>query len=79
MIEFLKIVRHSIFWMLWVLPVAVVVGATVALFLWLLEAATQLRQAHLWLIGFLPIAGVGIYWLYAVWGKDAEKAPLLYA
>ena len=73
MFDFLKIVRHSIYWMLCVAPIAIVVGAMVALFLWLLEIATEVRQAHLWLIVFLPIAGVGIYRLYSIFGKDAEK------
>lgn len=73
MFKFFKIVRHSIRWMWWVLPVSIVVGTMVALFLWLLEMATQVRQVHIWLIGFLPLAGVCIYWLYGSFGKDAEK------
>ena len=46
--EQLRIARQLIRWSLLVLPVSVTVGALVALFLWLLESATQIRQAHLW-------------------------------
>lgn len=71
-LEQLRIAWHLIRWSLLVLPVAVGVGAMVALFLWLLESATQMRQANLWLIGLLPVAGVGIYALYRYWGKNSE-------
>ena len=70
--EQLRIARHLIRWSLLVLPVSVAVGSMVALFLWLLEPATQIRQANLWLITLLPLAGVGIYWLYRRWGKHSE-------
>ena len=61
--EQLRMARHFVRWSLLVLPVSVAVGVLVALFLWLLESATQIRHANLWLIALLPLAGVGIYWL----------------
>ena len=70
--EQLRIARHLIRWTLLVLPVSVAVGAMVALFLWLLESATRIRQANLWLVALLPLAGLGIYWLYRRWGKHSE-------
>jgi H+/Cl- antiporter ClcA len=70
--EQLRIARHLVRWSLLVLPVSVVVGAMVALFLWLLGAATQTREANMWLIGLLPLSGIGIYWLYRSCGKNAE-------
>ena len=70
--EQLRIARHLIRWTLLVLPVSVAVGAMVALFLWLLESATQIRHANLWLVALLPLAGLGIYWLYRRWGKHSE-------
>jgi H+/Cl- antiporter ClcA len=70
--EQLRIARHLIRWSLLVLPVSVVVGTVVALFLWLLESATQVRQANLWLLSLLPLAGIGIYWLYRRYGKNTE-------
>ena len=45
--EQLRIAQHLIRWSLLVLPVSVAVGALVALFLWLLESATHIRQANL--------------------------------
>ena len=70
--EQLRIARQLIRWSLLVLPVSMTVGALVALFLWLLESATQIRQANLWLLGLLPLAGIGIYWMYSRYGKNTE-------
>ncbi len=47
-------------------------GCLVALFLWLLDLATQTRKENLWIIAFLPFTGVFIYELYARYGKNAE-------
>lgn len=60
-------------WGMLILPVSIVTGCLVALFLWLLESATQLRRANLWMVAFLPVAGVFIYWLYARYGKNTES------
>ncbi len=70
--EQLRIARQLIRWSLLVLPVSMTVGALVALFLWLLESATQIRHANLWLLGLLPLAGIGIYWMYSRYGKNTE-------
>lgn len=67
-----KVTFQVVRWVLLVLPVAFVAGCLVALFLWLLELATQTRKENLWIIGFLPFAGVLIYQLYAKYGKNAE-------
>jgi H+/Cl- antiporter ClcA len=67
-----RIARHVVWWSLLVVPVALAVGSMVALFLWLLEQATQIRYAQMWLIWLLPIAGIGIYALYHYWGKNSE-------
>ncbi|WP_291914981.1 voltage-gated chloride channel family protein [Chitinophaga sp. CB10] len=60
-------------WTVLVLPVAVITGSLVALFLWLLDEATHFRWAHPWLLYLLPLAGVFIYFMYRLYGKDAEK------
>ena len=70
--EQLKIARHLLYWTALVIPVAFVTGSLVALFLWLLELATQTRWDHLWLIFLLPLAGILIHWLYRVYGKNSE-------
>ncbi len=70
--EPLKVAHQVTRWLLLILPVSIATGCLVALFLWLLESATQTRKAHLWIIGFLPVAGVFIYWLYSRYGKNTE-------
>lgn len=52
---------------------ALLTGVLVALFLWLLDAVTRLRFEHAWLLFLLPLAGVGIYFLYRAYGKSSEK------
>ncbi len=71
-IEQIFIARHLIKWTLLVIPLAVIVGSLVALFLALLDYATKLRWQHNWLLFLLPIAGICIYFLYKLWGKNAE-------
>lgn len=60
-------------WTVLVTPVAIVVGSLVALFLWLLDMVTHLRWQYEWLLFGLPLAGVLIYWLYRLGGKQADK------
>jgi len=59
-------------WSLLSLPVAVVTGSVVALFLWLLDKVTILRWNNSWLLFLLPFAGVLIHFLYKLSGKNAE-------
>ncbi len=60
----------------WV-PIAVLVGAMAgtasALLLVSLEFATRMREAHGWLIGLLPVAGLGVGQLYYRWGQAVER------
>ncbi|RAJ79294.1 H+/Cl- antiporter ClcA [Chitinophaga dinghuensis] len=60
-------------WTLLVTPVAIVTGSLVALFLWLLDTVTHIRWEHPWLLFLLPVAGVLIYYMYKLAGKNAEK------
>lgn len=66
------IVRHLIKWTLLAIPVAAVTGSLVALFLWSLEEVTRLQWNNDWLLYLLPLAGIVIYFLYKLWGKNAE-------
>jgi H+/Cl- antiporter ClcA len=66
------ILKYSIKWTLLVLPVSIVVGSLVALFLWLLELATKLRWNNEWLLYFLPIVGVVIVASYRFKGKNSD-------
>ena len=59
-------------WLAIVMPMAVVVGSTCALFLWALDAATAARFAHPLLLWGLPFAGVAIALAYQHLGRGAE-------
>jgi H+/Cl- antiporter ClcA len=59
----------------WILisgPVAAVIGSACALFLWLLELATEAQWNEPRLLFLLPVAGVFIAAMYQWFGKDAE-------
>ncbi len=60
-------------WTIITLPIAIVIGSIVALFLWLLNWATQFRFTHPWLLYLLPVAGIAIYFTYKYWGKSSDK------
>ena len=66
------IARQLLRWSVLIFPVAVSVGLLVAFFLWLLDIATATRWQYLWLIFFLPVAGIIISWLYRYYGKNAD-------
>jgi len=70
--EQIFIARHLIKWTVLVIPVSLVVGSLVALFLWLLDVATRFRWQHHWLLFLLPVAGIAIHFLYKFSGKNAE-------
>lgn len=68
----LSLVYHLLKWTALSVPVALLVGSLVALFLWLLDKATITRWQQPWLLYLLPLAGVGIWLLYKKLGKNAE-------
>jgi H+/Cl- antiporter ClcA len=72
-LEQLTVAYQLLRWTLLVTPVAIVVGSLVALFLWLLDLVTHIRWEHEWLLFGLPLAGILIYWLYRLGGKQADK------
>ncbi|GAA3955810.1 voltage-gated chloride channel protein [Chitinophaga oryziterrae] len=71
-LEQFTIAYQLIRWTIIIIPVSIIVGSLVALFLWLLEFVTQYRYHHLWLLYILPIAGIGIYLIYKLFGKNSE-------
>ncbi len=71
-VEQLSIAYQLIRWTVIIIPVSIIVGSLVALFLWLLEEVTTIRQQHDWLLYLLPLAGVLIYFLYKKLGRNAE-------
>lgn len=70
--EHLAIVHHLIRWTFLTIPLSFIVGSLVALFLWLLDKATELRWQQGWLLYLLPLAGILIYFVYKYLGKNAE-------
>ena len=62
-----QLLRHCLL----VLPVALVVGSLVALFLWSLEQVTVYRWQHPSLLYLLPLAGLAIYLMYRYLGKNS--------
>jgi H+/Cl- antiporter ClcA len=70
--EQFTIAYQLIRWTVIIIPLSLIVGSLVALFLWLLEWATHYRWDHQWIIWFLPFAGILIYFLYNKLGSNAE-------
>lgn len=71
-LEQLFVTVHLIKWTLLAIPVALMAGSLVALFLYLLDQATAYRWQNDGLLFLLPLAGVGIHFLYKLWGKSSE-------
>lgn len=67
------ILSYALRWTLLILPVAVVIGSIVALFLGLLNFTIHFRFQHTWLLFLLPPAGVLIHFIYRSVGKSSEK------
>lgn len=59
-------------WTLLLVPMAAAVGTLCAAFLWSLDAATQARFDHPWLLFLLPLGGGAIGLLYHLLGKSVE-------
>lgn len=54
-------------------PVSMVIGCIVGLFLWLLNLAIHFRFQHTWLLFLLPAAGALIFFMYRLFGKNSDK------
>jgi H+/Cl- antiporter ClcA len=57
-------------WLVLCLLIGSLIGTASAGFLYSLEWATSFREQHLWIIAFLPLAGLVIGLLYHYYGKD---------
>lgn len=68
----LQQIRSLIKWIIIVTPMAMTVGSLVALFLWSLDRATELRFEFPWLIYLMPPVGFAMVWAYGKFGKSAE-------
>ena len=70
--EFLKLLPEVGRWLLLASAVAALAGSASAFFLLALDWATRTRETHRWLIGLLPVAGLGVGWLYLRLGRQVE-------
>ena len=60
-------------WILIATVVGVLAGSASALLLAALDWATYTREAHLWLIALLPVAGFAVGWIYHYFGGSVER------
>lgn len=67
----------SLKWLTILLPMAAIVGSASAFFLWSLDALTRFRFEHPWLLYLLPIAGIGIAWMYLRFGAKSAAGKNL--
>ncbi|GGI22943.1 voltage-gated chloride channel family protein [Pedobacter mendelii] len=72
-LEFNLLLKDSLKWFFFSALIGVAVGSASALFLVTLNLATDYREQHLWIISFLPLAGLLIGLAYHYWGKDVVK------
>ena len=60
-------------WLFFSALIGVLAGSASAFFLVALDFLTNWRENHLWIISFLPIAGLAIGLAYHYWGSDVVK------
>lgn len=60
-------------WLVFSLAVGITVGLAGALFHMAIDRATGLREAHGWILFFLPLAGLLIVWAYHATGMSDDK------
>jgi len=60
-------------WLFLTALIGILVGTCSAFFLMLLDFLTNWRENHLWIISFLPVAGLAIGLTYHYWGQDTVK------
>lgn len=72
-LEQLEIAPQVVKWLGLSLVVGILAGTASAGFLVALDWATHWREAHVWVIGFLPLGGVFVGWLYHRFGESVER------
>jgi len=71
--KFKSTIVSGVKWLAIYLIVGGMVGSATAFFLQSLDYVTQLRTNHIWVVYFLPIAGLLIGLLYYYYGDEANK------
>lgn len=68
-----QLTRYFILWLTLAALVGLLSGSASAIFLVSLDLATNFREANLWLIALLPLAGFGIGYVYHHYGANSVK------
>lgn len=69
--------RYLVFWLGLAALAGFLSGSASAVFLISLDWVTQVREANLWLIAFLPVAGFGIGYVYHHYGANSSRGTNL--
>lgn len=69
----IQLTRYFILWLGLASLVGLLSGSASAIFLVTLDWATSFREANLWLIALLPLAGFGIGYVYHHYGANSVK------
>jgi H+/Cl- antiporter ClcA len=72
-IEQFSMLNYVLKWLIFTTIIGILVGSTSAFFLVSLDWVTNYRENHLWIIAFLPLAGLGIGLLYHYFGNEVVK------
>lgn len=64
-------------WLMFCVPLGVIVGSVVAFFLWSLDRVTELQWNFPWLLFLLPLAGLVSGLMYHYFGKNSEAGNSL--
>jgi len=67
------LLKYILFWVLIAAIVGLLSGSASALFLFSLDWVSEIRDAQLWLLALLPLAGFGIGYGYHRYGSGVEK------
>lgn len=66
------IITYLTRWLILATAAGILAGMASALLLVSLEWATRIREAHLWIIAFLPLAGLAVGLMYHYYGRTVE-------
>ena len=65
--------RFDLRWAVLSVVAGVLAGCASAFLIWSLDVATRIREAHLWLIALLPLAGLAVGLIYHYFGRSVER------
>ncbi|MEX0884700.1 MAG: voltage-gated chloride channel family protein [Cyclobacteriaceae bacterium] len=71
--EFIPNFHFTVQWLMIALIVGILAGSASAVFLIILNWATDYREANIWIISLLPVAGLIIGWTYHRYGASVVK------